>query len=1125
MQTYQNQTKNQTAQNNNQEISPNTLEYEGLLAENPFVGVNGRNRPRASTATALPPNQSKNPFLPAQAKMSVNPFINPQAKPVANPFVAENAQPTPNPFLKPKNQDQKEEESELELQTEQSHQRLGNAATGEDEARKAVQFKQNLRHNRNLENPTLENNRAITSSPIQRQTDSRTNRPSPDSVIQRSISIPSLIAEPLNNAASNLPGFHLATVIIGFNPITNQAVERNPHNLLRGFMGLVPGGEALFARLQSSGMVDRAITWITTEVNRLNITTNTLEQAIQQAIDNFSITSPLQSTRDAFSPILARITAFAQRVQTQATQLIRETLLGPVANYLRENFSGYELLTVILGQDPATGNPVERSAANFVRGFLRLIGREDIWQRVQQSGALARIYAWYQAEIQRLGISWDNIRGAFRQAWNSLSITDLGNPLAAFERIRGIVAAPIQQIAEFARSAIQQVLTFVFEGVMGAGGARVLATLRQAGAVFNQIVENPAQFLRNLINAIRQGFRQFAGNVLEHLQTGFVEWLTGTLGGAGIQLPETWDFRGILSVVMQVLGITYDRMRGKLVERLGEDNVRRLEQTFDFLRRLVTEGPMAVWEQMQQYLANLQEMIFGRIQEWIITNVIQAAVLRIVSMFNPVGAAIQSIMAIYNTIRFFLERMQQIAALVESIVQSIARIASGNITEAANFIERAMARSIPVILSFLARLLGLGDISARIRAIIEEIQGTVSQAIDRVIDWIIAQAGRLIGRASPDDANSTARPAPNTPDGNNANPNAPNANDPITQGITALREMDRNYENDPSRENAQLVATTIQSRHPALQNIRVVEDEDSFDYEYRTTQSPQTLEVETGEVVQRMKKKSSQRPILDIPTNIIFGDNITKASPLTKKRQGNARTAKEIDGWSHAVKLNAQFGADKNDVVGTKGPWVLGHKIHSRLGGDGLDKRNLFIIDRVANSAMTEIEAITVQKLEQIIKLNDDKDALFHKVMFYEVEYTFWGSNLPLSGFANQINITYGVADSNTKNEEKLGSKSINSSKPSEDLTNIRINLNTLGRENITTLLADKGIIVSFARYLAKIKKAENFKSITPLIRALRVNLTTYNQENPKNSMTQDTLEEQINILRGVLENDLTVKI
>jgi phage-related protein len=871
MQTYQNQTKNQTVQNQNQEAPSNNLEYEGLLAENPFVGIAGRNRNRAGTALALPPNKPQNPFLPAQAKMPVNPFVNSQASAAKNPFVAENAQPAPNPFLKAKTEEKDFDDSELDWQTEQPRQRLGSAASGEDENAKTAQFKTNLASPRSLASPSQDNLRPNVSPIIQRQSEVRTNRPSPDSVIQRSISIPGFIAEPLNNAANNLPGFHLATVIIGFNPITNQAVERNPHNLLRGFMGLAPGGEALFARLQSSGMIDRAITWITTEVARLNITTTTLEQAIQQAIDNFSITSPLQSTRDAFNPIVARIRSFAQRVAVQATQLIRETLLGLVANYLRENFSGYELLTVILGQDPATGNPVERSAANFVRGFLKLIGREDIWQRVQQSGALARIYAWYQAEIQRLGISWDGIRGSFRQAWNSLSIEDLGNPMAAFERIRGIVAAPIQQIAAFARSALQQVLTFVFEGVMGSGGARVLAILRQAGATFDQIVENPAQFLRNLINAIRQGFRQFAGNILTHLQTGLVGWLTGTLSSAGIQLPETWDFRGILSVVMQVLGITYDRMRGKLVERLGEDNVRRLEQTFSFLQRLVTEGPMAVWEQMQTYLANLQEMIMGRIQEWIITNVVQAAVLRIVSMFNPVGAAIQSIMAIYNTIRFFLERMQQIAALVESIVQSIARIAAGNISEAANFIERAMARSIPVILSFLARLLGLGDISARIRAIIEQIQGTVSQAIDRVIDWIIAQAGRLLGRSSPDDAANDARTAPSSPNGGNTDPNAPTANDPVAQGISALRALDQTYENNPTRENAQLVASTIQSRHPALQNIRVVEDEDSFDYEYRTAQSPQTLEVETGEVVQRMKKRQNTNPS-------VFGSENTEIS-------------------------------------------------------------------------------------------------------------------------------------------------------------------------------------------------------------------------------------------------------
>jgi hypothetical protein len=114
-------------------------------------------------------------------------------------------------------------------------------------------------------------------------------------------------------------------------------------------------------------------------------------------------------------------------------------------------------------------------------------------------------------------------------------------------------------------------------------------------------------------------------------------------------------------------------------------------------------------------------------------------------MFNPVGAIIQSVIAIYNTVMFFIERAQQIARLVESIVDSIHSIATGAIESAIGYVERTMARTLPVIISFLARLIGLGNVAGQIRSIIERIQNVVNTALDRVVDWIRRAAAALLG--------------------------------------------------------------------------------------------------------------------------------------------------------------------------------------------------------------------------------------------------------------------------------------------------------------------------------------------------------------------------------------------
>ena len=42
-----------------------------------------------------------------------------------------------------------------------------------------------------------------------------------------------------------------------------------------------------------------------------------------------------------------------------------------------------------------------------------------------------------------------------------------------------------------------------------------------------------------------------------------MDWLFGALAGAGLQQPDTFDLKGIVSIVLQVLGLTYAWIRGE----------------------------------------------------------------------------------------------------------------------------------------------------------------------------------------------------------------------------------------------------------------------------------------------------------------------------------------------------------------------------------------------------------------------------------------------------------------------------------------------------------------------------------------------------------------------------------
>ncbi len=77
--------------------------------------------------------------------------------------------------------------------------------------------------------------------------------------------------------------------------------------------------------------------------------------------------------------------------------------------------------------------------------------------------------------------------------------------------------------------------------------------------------------------------------------------------------------------------------------------------------------------------------------------------------------------------------------IVSKVLDGIVGIASGAIGAAANFLERAMADSLPVAIAFLADQMGLGNLSDRIKEFVEGVR----EMVDSAIDWLIDKAIKL----------------------------------------------------------------------------------------------------------------------------------------------------------------------------------------------------------------------------------------------------------------------------------------------------------------------------------------------------------------------------------------------
>lgn len=281
----------------------------------------------------------------------------------------------------------------------------------------------------------------------------------------------------------------------------------------------------------------------------------------------------------------------------------------------------------------------------------------------------------------------------------------------------------------------------------------------RAQETFQKILDDPGAVVGYLLDAVKQGIQQFADKFLPHLQGGIIAWLTGALG-SDIQIPTEFDLMGVLDLARQIMGLTLQFIRRIAVRLIGEENVERIESLFGYVETLITGGWSALFEQITESLGNLKDMVLDQIKEFLVTRLIIAAVTKLATMFNPVGAIVQLLLTAWNIYTFLRDNLQNMIQIVQSIVEGISQIVNGNIAPAANRVEQTLASLLPVAISFLANLLGIGGIANRVRQIIDQVRDRIENAIVTFIQRIASRfTGRGRGAAGTSAETSAAEPA------------------------------------------------------------------------------------------------------------------------------------------------------------------------------------------------------------------------------------------------------------------------------------------------------------------------------------------------------------------------------
>ncbi|TCI93193.1 phage tail protein [Tenacibaculum sp. M341] len=258
------------------------------------------------------------------------------------------------------------------------------------------------------------------------------------------------------------------------------------------------------------------------------------------------------------------------------------------------------------------------------------------------------------------------------------------------------------------------------------------------------IISDPIGFFKMLITGVGQGVQNFMTNIVQHLQSGLLGWLTGAMGSLSIQMPENiFSLKGIFSLTTQILGFTWSTIRTVGVKVVGEPIVKALETGFEMVQILREKGIAGLWEHLKEQFQDLKETVIGAIKDMLMSQVVQAGIKWILGLLSPVGAFVKAIMAIIDVVKFFIQRASQIAELVSAFTESIAAIAAGKVGAVAKSIENALGKAVPVVIGLLASVLGIGGLANKVLGIVRKIRKRVEKALFSL--WTkIKSAGRKV---------------------------------------------------------------------------------------------------------------------------------------------------------------------------------------------------------------------------------------------------------------------------------------------------------------------------------------------------------------------------------------------
>ncbi|MEN9937369.1 MAG: hypothetical protein RLZZ387_3948 [Chloroflexota bacterium] len=252
--------------------------------------------------------------------------------------------------------------------------------------------------------------------------------------------------------------------------------------------------------------------------------------------------------------------------------------------------------------------------------------------------------------------------------------------------------------------------------------------------------------VRDAVNAVLDAVRDFALALID-LAAGFIKELIAAYGAFLKGLEE-----GLLGELFPELARTLTELvdaavtlATRLVDAVAEGLRSAVNAVVESLRAAVNAVLDVYQAAVNTALALARAALTG---DWgaFITQLIEAACrvagIDPADVFAFLGRAQETLQLIVNNPGQFLWNVvaaltggiQRFAQLVVTVVDAIGNIARGVLGPAQERVESVLGSLLPLAIDLLARLIGLGNVSGRVREILTSVQETIWRAIDRLIE-------------------------------------------------------------------------------------------------------------------------------------------------------------------------------------------------------------------------------------------------------------------------------------------------------------------------------------------------------------------------------------------------------